>query len=120
MSCLFNSLSKYVENESMGGNELRKIICDFLETNPLLIDDMSAETIINNETNLSLADYVNQMRRYDTFGGAIEIRCFTKIFKLNVMVKSLPNKKDIEFVENTNFLWSIISWSGGHFEALRS
>ena len=119
MSCLFNSLSRFVNIESIDGAELRRLLCDFLEMNPSLIDDMNAENIIKEETNMPLAQYINLMRHSETFGGAIEIRAFTKLFKLNVMVKSLPNRKDIEFIENPEYLWAVISWDGGHFEAIQ-
>ena len=119
MSCLFNSLSRFINIESIDGRELRKLLCDFLETNPLLIDDMTTANIVKEETNIELAQYINYMRQHDTFGGAIEIRAFTKLFKINVMVKSLPNRKDSEFIETPEYLWAVISWNGGHFEALR-
>ena len=119
MSCLFNSLSRFINIESINGTELRRLICDFLETNPLLIDDMNTENIVKEETGMILQQYVNEMRHSDTFGGAIEIRAFTKLFKINVMVKSLPNRKDIEFIDNKDFLWAVISWNGGHFEAMQ-
>ena len=120
MSCLFDSLSKFIKDESVDGAKLRLLICDFLSSNPSLIDDMTAENIIKEETSLPIAQYIDFMRRSDTFGGAIEIRAFTKIFHINVLVKSLPNRKDIEFIENHEYLWAVISWNGGHFEALEN
>jgi hypothetical protein len=119
MSCLFDSLSRFINIESVDGTELRRLICDFLQTNPLLIDDMSTENIVKEETNMPLEQYINFMRQHQTFGGAIEIRAFTKLFKINVMVKSLPNRKDIEFIENSEYMWAVISWNGGHFEAIQ-
>ena len=77
---------------------------------------MNTENGVKEET---LPVYINDMRRHETFGGAIEIRAFTKLFKMNVMVKSLPNSKDIEFIENKEYLWAVISWNGGHFEAIQ-
>ena len=80
---------------------------------------MNTENGVKEETGLTLPVYINAMRRHETFGGAIEIRAFTKLFKMNVMVKSLPNSKDIEFIENKEYLWAVISWNGGHFEAIQ-
>lgn len=118
MSCLFDSLSRFVKDERINGQTLRAIICDFLHINPMLIDDMNAETVIKEENGMPLEQYVANMRNPGTYGGAIEIRAFTKLFKINVLVKSLPNNKNIEFIENRDFLWSIISWNGGHYEAV--
>lgn len=120
MSCLFDSLSKFVADENVNGATLRHIICNYLATNPNLIDDMNGESVIHAETGLKFGDYISRMRLAHTFGGAIEIRAFTKIFKLNVVVKSYPNNKLIEFVENKDYLWAAISWTGNHFEALES
>ena len=119
MSCLFNSLARFVNIDSVDGSELRRLLCDFLELNPRLIDDMTTENVVKEETSMSLSVYINAMRRHETFGGAIEIRAFTKLFKINVMVKSLPNRKEIEFIENPEYLWAVISWNGGHFEAIQ-
>jgi hypothetical protein len=118
MSCLFDSLSRFVPDESINGQTLRHIICNFLHTNPMLIDDMNAETVIKEENGMPLEQYVANMRNSGTYGGAIEIRAFTRLFKLNVLVKSLPNRKNIEFIENPKFLWSVITWNGGHYEAV--
>ena len=120
MSCLFNSLSRFVKDDRIDGAVLRKLICDYLETNPMIFDDMTAETTIKEENGLDIATYVSNMRNSGTFGGAIEIRSFTKIFKLNVLVRSLPNSKNIEFIENTDCLWAYITWNGGHFEAVEN
>ena len=118
MSCLFDSLSKFVSDEKVDGGVLRHVICNFLSTNPSLIDDMNAETVVQEESKMKLGDYISQMRMGHTFGGAIEIRAFTKIFKLNVLVKSIPNNKIIEFIDSPENLWAVLSWTGNHFEAL--
>jgi hypothetical protein len=43
---------------------------------------------------------------------------FCKLFKLNVLVKSFPNNRDIEFIENKNNNWIFISWTGNHFDPI--
>ena len=117
MSCLFDSLSMFLEH--MNSAMLRSNICDYLETNPLLIDDLKACEVINHETNYDLETYVSNMRSQSTMGGAIEIRAFTKIFQVNVKVLSMPNQKVIEFLENPHFAWFVIQWTGNHFDPIK-
>lgn len=85
MSCLFNSLSRFIDDERITGDTLRAIICKYLETDPVLVIDL--KTVIFVETGLDVETYIRLMRNPSTFGGAIEIRAFTQIFKLNVCVK---------------------------------
>lgn len=112
MSCLFNSLSYFVNAD---GRRLRNIICNYLETDPILFDVMNVSNIISPEI---VNEYVESMRCENTFGGALEIKSFCQLFKLNVLVKSFPNNKNIEFVENENNNWIYISWTGNHFEPI--
>lgn len=119
MSCLFNSLSKYILDLNVNGAVVRNDICNFLATNPVLITpDIKAEEVIKDECGMDLEMYVSNMRDSNTFGGAIEINAFTKIYKLNVLVKSLPNKKNIEFIENLEYMWAVLEWGGNHYEAV--
>lgn len=120
MSCLFDSLSTFV---ALNPYELRQAICDYLETNPLLMDDLRAENVIELENGNKMIDYIRSMRNQSTMGGAIEIRAFVNIFKINIRVKSLPNQKNIEFVNSnsnnaSNNAWREIIWNGGHFDPL--
>lgn len=116
MSCLFNSLSRFIDDERITGDTLRAIICKYLETDPVLVIDL--KTVIFVETGLDVETYIRLMRNPSTFGGAIEIRAFTQIFKLNVCVKSLPNGKRIEFVDDPAYKWCVLTWSGNHYEAV--
>lgn len=113
MSCLFDSLSTYVDINS---HELRQSICYYLDTNPIFMDDLNAETIIEYETNTPLKNYVANMRQDHTLGGAIEIRAFINIFKINILVKSIPNNREIEFLIDPNAQWKCILWTGNHFD----
>lgn len=127
MSCLFNSLSKFVSDDS---GTIRRKICDYLETNPIIFDDAKAEDVINWESNTSLSSYVLRMRNTSTWGGAIEIRCFCNIYNLNVEVINIRggnrNEKSIFFPksfnseDNKETLENIvkISWNGGHYEPI--
>ena len=73
MSCLFNSFSALVGEPPQA---IRGRICDWLTTDPVLIDDVSASTVVLVESGKELAPYVSHMRSTSTWGGAIEIRAF--------------------------------------------
>jgi hypothetical protein len=118
MSCLFDSLSKFLNG--VPSSMLRMRICDFLSTNPLLMEDLKAEDVIKHETGMTLAVYVCNMRMPSTMGGAIEIKAFAKLFRVNVWVDSLPNKKVIEFIEDPQLSWCHLKWTGGHFDPVIS
>jgi len=121
MSCLFNSLSSFIQN--VNSTQLREMICDFLDTNPLLLDD-------DNETRASellggeqeLRTHISQMRRPQTWGSAMEIKAFCDLFSAVVKVKVLSTGKWIEFlprVQQQEPATFHISWNGGHYEPLR-
>jgi hypothetical protein len=114
MSCLFDSLSTFIVN--LNSTQLRQAICDYLETNPLLMDDLKAENVIEGENGMKLENYVRIMRNQNTMGGAIEIRAFINIFKINIRVKSIPNNRLIEFLVDKENQWKELVWTGGHFD----
>lgn len=117
MSCLFDSLSTFV-GVNPGG--LRQGICDFLQLNPKLIEDMSAEMVVSFESNVSLDNYVARMRQYSTMGGATEIKAFCIMFKRNVNVFSIPNGRTIEFIVNPSFPFVNLKWTGSHYDPITS
>ena len=116
MSCLFDSLTKFVNN--INPRNLRACICNFLESNPKLMDGLSAEEIILIDSNMKLDKYIFLMRQYSTMGGAIEIRAFCFIFNKNVKVLSEPNNKIIEFIINEKFPFAYLRWTGCHYDPL--
>ena len=99
MSCLFNSLSYFINDKS--SKDIRNIICDYLENN----------------------NYIKNMRQTSTWGGAIEIQCACNIWNLKIIVHNIRerNAKNIEFIPlNRNFNKIIeITWNGGHYEPIR-
>lgn len=116
MSCLFISLGYHVK---MPADILRLEICDYLMTNPKLLDDLRADEVTTLEDGKSLKEYLEHMRRGSTMGGATEIRAFTKIYKVNVLVRSIPNGKNIEFLENPSYPWIGLEWTGNHYEPMK-
>ena len=108
MSCLFRSLSKFVNLEE---DNLRKKICDFLETNPELIDTVKLSDI----TPQKFSTYILNMRDCDTWGGGIEIKAFCEIYNYQVNVY-IPNGKIISFYPKRLPVRIInITWTGNHF-----
>lgn len=118
MSCLFESLSYYVNGVDSG--RLRHVMCEFLSTNPSMFDNISVDDITKLESNMPIDQYIENMRKTSTWGGALEIKTFCEIFNIGVDVKSLPNNKLIEFVPSSgNPIGKIlITWNGGHFEPI--
>jgi len=83
MSCLFISLAPSVNLDHI---VLRKNIVDFLETNPVLLDNVKASDIIFWTEKQEFKGYLNNMNKSSTWGGAIEIRAFCELYTLNVCV----------------------------------
>ena len=128
MSCLFRSLSYFINNTNE--NQLRQIIVEYLEKDPILIQpDKKASEIIRSEfPSDTLQFYVEKMKRSSTWGGAIEIKAFCELFSMQVGVLVLESKKEITFVPSS---WDTsictvnknrflkISWNGYHYEPLK-
>jgi len=115
MSCLFNSLSALIGEPAQ---EIRQKICDWLTTNPALLEDLSASVVVEVESGLPLDRYVDRMRSSGTWGGAIEIRAFVQLWKRPVRVWVIRTRRWIEFPFPEGVECKI-SWTGGHYEAIR-
>jgi hypothetical protein len=121
MSCLFNSLSKFVSDDSY---KIRTRICDYLSTNPILFDEIKASDAILWESGMSLETYVQRMRSPSVWGSALEIKCFVNIYKINVDVvniRDIPNQRitmvnnTISFLNPENMITIRVSWNGSHY-----
>jgi hypothetical protein len=113
MSCLFNSIGKLLGQNSQ---VLRNEICDYLEANNKLIDGLDTKDILK----LEGRNYVRNMRRTSTWGGAIEIQCACNIWNCRINVVNIREQpqRTIEFVPITGTIEKTlsISWTGGHYE----
>ena len=116
MSFLFNSFSKIVGEDSPS---IRARICDWLATDPALMEDLSASTVALVESGKPLDAYVAQMRNMSTWGGAIEIRAFVQLWKRPVKVFAIRGRRWIEFPCPDGGEECKLSWTGGHYEAIR-
>ena len=119
MSCLFDSLSSFIKG--MQSQNLRNIICDYLATNPtILIEGVPASTIAGWDTGASLKRYVEHMRKPNTWGGGIEIKCFSEIFKMDVNVQN--GRKTIRFqpTEGKSRGEITVRYRGNHFTPVKT
>lgn len=122
MSCLFNSLSYFIKEDSY---LIRNKICDYLEQNNKIIDGLETQFIINLDSN----NYVQNMRNQSTWGGAIEIQVACNIWNLRIIVHNYRDKdktnNKIEFIPINNSIDNIIKtielyWTGGHYEPIKT
>ena len=123
MSCLFQSLGCFIK---VCPEELRGQICRYLTTDPVLISpDLKVSDVIKFQPDIpsmSLAQYVQLMSIHSTNGGAIEIRAFCNIYKVNVRVVQCGvrrTEKHIEFINDITLPWITVSWDGGHYEPVQ-
>lgn len=122
MSCLFNSLSYFIVN--VDPTSMRKMICDYLSTDPILFNNENSEEhrfsyLIGRD---KFDTYINTMRSENTWGGAYEIKAFCNLFGAIVKVKVLQTNQWIEFIpsEAKNSLPILqISWNGNHYEPIK-
>ena len=116
MSCLFDSISNFLPN--ITSQELRHIIVDYLQTNPVLMaPKVKASDIVRAESHEHhFPRYVQKMRKPETWGGALEIRCFAELFHMRVRVFVMANQKWIEFVPQGAIKKTItLHWNGSHY-----
>jgi len=121
MSCLYRSLSHFIAH--MDENQLRQCICNYLETNPSLMEDMSlADIVALEDVSYSKDDYVRRMRNTSTWGGAIEIKAFCDLFGANVEVRVRSTQESIHFQPSppVSTMNVRIEWQGHHFEPIVS
>ena len=113
MSCLFDSLSSFYPQIS--SFQMRNQIVHYLSTNPQL-GGAKVSDVIRWESNKPFQIYLRQMQRSSQWGGAIEIKAFCDLFKTNVRVFSLPNRRHIDFFSETKTpKWIKIKWNGVHY-----
>ena len=115
MSCLFQSLSNFFRD--IDENTLRNQICDYLEKNPKIFNDMDTNQITIFESDMSLPEYVSKMRHPSTWGGALEIIAFCEIFNIDVVVHF--QNREIEFLpKNKSLITLHLNYNGNHYTPL--
>ena len=122
MSCLFRSLAVFVRG--MDEDALRHVICDYLEKNPMIMDDLSLRDVLIGE-GVGAEDYVRSMRHRAAWGGAIEVKAFCEIYQVGVIVRIQQTGKEILFrpssaARATRINAVVIEWQGAHYEPVLS
>ena len=116
MSCLFNSLSYFVKENSY---DIRQKICDYIEQNKPIMDGLETKDIIKYEA----PNYIQNMRNTSTWGGALEIQVACNLWKYKIIVNNHRdrNHSKIEFCPITGPADQMIElqWTGGHYEPIR-
>lgn len=115
MSCLFNSLSNYLELSPV---DIRNAVCTYLEKGGPLLDGLLTPDVLKLED----VNYVKTMQKCTTWGGAIEIQAACNIWKMRVLVRNARDSigSDIEFLPvSADYDRTIhLRWNGGHYEAI--
>lgn len=116
MSCLFDSLSTFLTD--INSSQLRHIITHFLSQDPSFFEEESGKlSDILSIDNVRLEEYVNAMSNPNTWGGAIEIRAFSEIYKVRVLVQI--HDRIIEFLPKHEYNFTIrIHYTGNHYEPI--
>jgi hypothetical protein len=115
MSCLFNSLSHFIPENSF---VLRQKICDYLLENKPIIEGLDTAFVLSMEH----PNYIQQMRSTNTWGGGIEIQCACNLWELRVLVRNdRDHGRIIEFIPLSGKVSKTIRlyWTGGHYEPIR-
>ena len=114
MSCLFNSLAPAV---GIHPDVLRKVIAEYLKTDPKLLDCIKATDIIKWTDGQTLEAYTDRMSNTDSWGGAIEIRTFCELYSMDVTVHVLYTGKEFTTESSKDPIRIVhISYTGDHFE----
>ena len=122
MSCLFNSLSRFIVPQT-DPQAIRQRICDYLQANSPIIDGMNTHDVLQLDS--SSDQYIGAMRSPSTWGGAIEIQAACNIWNARIMVHDIRtgHGQTIEFLPVsaiTSDKTFELEWSGGHYEPIKS
>lgn len=79
MSCLFDSIGAFLK---IDGFKVRQMICDYLEANLPIIDDIETKLLLDMED----VDYIRKMRDIRVFGGGNEIKVACNLWNLKIKV----------------------------------
>jgi len=120
MSCLFDSLSKVAiyQNNQISSYDLRQLICDNLDKNPYLIEDLKFDELVSISLGTTKEQYIQNMRNNSEWGSGIEIKCFCNLFRC--IVKVHYNNKVIEFLSSNPLFVVNLSYTGSHYELISS
>ncbi len=122
MSCLFDSLEYFLQIPS---NQIRSIICNYLEKGGKIVDGMKTKDLLLLES----TNYIYEMRKNSTWGGAIEIKAACNIWNIKIIVNNIRKSESktnsqIEFIPmkglNSKTRTINLTWNGFHYEPVRT
>ena len=116
MSCLFHSLSYFFREDCQ---MIRNKICNYLQQNRPIIDGIETREILAMES----PNYVLNMRKPSTWGGAIEIQVACILWNVQIHVFNYRDRttQKIIFIplnQPTN-RYIQIYWTGSHYEPIK-
>ena len=125
MSCLFNSLSYFIDASPQ---EIRDWICDYLEENNPVMEGMDTRLVLALESGSNdkrhAKSYIPKMRRRSTWGGGDEIISACNLWSLKLLVHNIRDNSGevIEFLPIDGDPVGVIhiSWNGNHYTSMPS
>ena len=116
MSCLFDSLSYFINLDS---KNIRQNICNYLESNNSLIEGLDTSVILS--LDMPKEQYINNMRQENIWGGGIEIQAACNIWEIKIVIFNQRNNTIIEFIPLNKKIHNLIKliWYGNHFEPVK-
>ena len=121
MSCLFDSLSVFVNKSSA---ELREEIVEFIRRGKELVEGLPTDTLVRFTEGQTLQEYTSRMSTRSAWGGAIEIKAFCELYRKIVVVHFV--NKTIEFLpsskgtKGTRIVKCHIRYTGNHYTPMYS
>lgn len=118
MSCLFDSFCEYLrieEGKTISSVQLRRQICDYLSTDPIMLNDDTRFTQLLGKNKST--SYIANMKRSGTWGSGFEINVFCNLYHVKVKVKVISTGKSILFQPLRCSTKKIINldWTGSHY-----
>jgi hypothetical protein len=96
------------------------VIVAYLSRNPRLLDDISANDVIQWTEDKTLKEYILEMRKTSVWGGSIEIKAFCDLYGMRVIVHIKNTRRMVTFESESRKNGTIhIHWNGGHYIPLR-
>lgn len=112
-SCLFSSIAYITDRKNFDETsklKYRKLVTDFIEK-----EKKYDSTLLG----MDKEKYIDKMLNPNSWGGAIELECFSKIFNIVITSIDIETLKMYNFGENMNYTnRCYIIYNGSHYDPL--
>ena len=110
-SCMFHAFAYVFDNKSrVLGLSYRNIIADGIQENPLWLQPYLSEP---------LPQYVNSLRRKNTWGGGIELEFMARTKKVVIHALDTQSSVHLKFGEGQGYTTAVfLLYTGNHYDAL--